>query len=217
MEVLNRIVESLCRRQGSANGRHLIIGLGNPGGEHARNRHNVGFLLIDQLAREHDIAWQRKRSLHALLGEGAIGGHPVVLAKPLTYMNDSGRSIGAISRWYKISPVCVLVIHDDLDLPIGRIRLRAGGSSGGHRGVQSAAAALGSEGFARFRVGIGRPGRGDPVDYVLGDLSRDEEQVICAASDWVSEIVRCYLDEGIAQAMNAYNGRQLIPDASRLS
>ncbi|MHB1296132.1 MAG: aminoacyl-tRNA hydrolase [Anaerolineae bacterium] len=183
---------------------YLIVGLGNPGREYAKTRHNVGFQCVDALAEAHQIALGKKRFC-AVFGEGRIGEHRVILARPLTFMNESGRAVGPLAHWYKIPPTQVLVIHDDLDLPLGRIRLRPGGSSGGHRGVASVIETLGTGDFPRLRIGIGRPELGDPVDYVLGAPSKDQEPVMRAALDRVLEIVPYYLDQGVQQAMNAYN------------
>ena len=184
--------------------RVLIAGLGNPGPKYAGNRHNVGFQAIDRLARLHDISLRRRR-FKARLGEGHIGAHPVVLAQPLTFMNNSGDAVGPLSRWYKIPPERVLVIHDDLDLPLGRLRLRPHGSSGGHNGMRSIIRSLGTDQYPRLRIGVGRPQRGDPIDYVLTDFDPDEEPLMQAVLDRVDEIVRCVLDQGVNEAMNTFN------------
>lgn len=190
--------------------RFLILGLGNPGPKYAGNRHNVGFRCLEYLAKRHGIAVRRKRH-HALIGEGHIGPHAVVLAMPQTFMNDSGRAVVALSRWYKVPAQNILVIYDDLDLPLAKLRLRRGGSSGGHKGVQSIIVALGTQDFPRLRVGIGRPTHGDPIDYVLHDFDADQEPLIERACKWAEEIVRTWLDKGIQEAMNEYNGRDLVP------
>ncbi|MHB0856600.1 MAG: aminoacyl-tRNA hydrolase [Anaerolineae bacterium] len=182
----------------------LIVGLGNPGREYAKTRHNVGYQSVDVLAEAHQIALAKKR-FSAVLGEGSISGHRVILAKPLTFMNDSGRAVAPLARWYKIPPAQVLVIYDDLDLPLGRIRLRPGGGSGGHRGVASIIENLGTGEFPRLRVGIGRPELGDPVDYVLGAPTKDQEPAMLAALDLIQEIVPCFLEHGVQHAMNTYN------------
>jgi PTH1 family peptidyl-tRNA hydrolase len=185
-------------------GRTLIVGLGNPGPQYATHRHNIGFQCVDHLAREHGIALHRRR-FKARLGEGHIGAHGVILAQPLTFMNSSGEAVGPLSRWYKVPPERILVIYDDLDLPLGRLRLRPYGSSGGHNGIKSIIAALGTEGFARLRVGIGRPERGDPIDYVLAPFAPDQRPVIEAVYARVDEMVRYLLEHGIGEAMNSYN------------
>ena len=130
-------------------------------------------------------------------------------------MNQSGKAVGPVAKRYKIAPEQILVIHDDLDLPLGRIRLRPRGGSGGHRGIKSIIAALGTQGFARLRVGIGRPTHGDPVDYVLSDFGRDQDAVIASVAELVVDVVRCYLREGLATAMNVHNGER--PDLSRVT
>jgi PTH1 family peptidyl-tRNA hydrolase len=180
------------------------VGLGNPGPRYAKTRHNIGFMCIDYLAQEYDISVKRKR-FKALLGEGRIGAQRVVLAKPLTFMNDSGQAVSPISRWYKVPPERILIIHDDLDLPLGKIRLRPSGSAAGHHGMESIIAELGTSAFPRLRIGIGRPERGDPIDYVLGDFSRDQEATIRATLELVGRLIPMYLDEGITKAMNEFN------------
>ena len=188
-----------------ANSLWLIVGLGNPEKRHAGNRHNVGFRAIDHLAEYYGIRCSRKR-YRALYGEGKIGEQRVVLAKPQTYMNLSGVSVGPMSGVFRVRPERVLVIHDDLDLPLGRIRLRAGGSGGGHRGIASLIEHLGTPEFPRLRIGIGRPVHGDPSDYVLDDFDAEQAPEIAQALALVPEIVASVLQEGIRQAMNRYNG-----------
>ena len=194
----------LHREASSAPPLYLIVGLGNPGEEYARNRHNIGFQCIDHLAGARGIPFQLKR-FNALLGEGQIGPRRVLMAKPLTFMNDSGKAVGNILRGYRIPLERVLVIHDDLDLPLGRIRLRASSGSGGHKGVTSIIAELGTRCFARLRVGIGRPTVGDSVQYVLSDFSADQQPVVKDIYPLVERAALCFLEEGIHEAMNAYN------------
>jgi len=186
-------------------GPFLIVGLGNPGPRYERNRHNIGFQCLDRLASEHHISVTRKR-FRALVGEGQIAGRRAVLLKPQTFMNDSGLAVAPAVRWYNIPPERILVIYDDLDLPLGKLRLRPGGSSGGHHGIESIIAELGSPDFIRARVGIGRPERGDPVDYVLGDFGAEQEPVIEETRHLVARAVVSVLEEGIDAAMNRYNG-----------
>jgi PTH1 family peptidyl-tRNA hydrolase len=193
---------------------HLIVGLGNPGKEYARNRHNAGFQCLDRLAQAYGIELRRHR-FKAAFGDGRIGDRRVILAKPLTFMNESGQAVAPLSRWHKIAPENILVIHDDLDLPLGKVRLRPNGSSGGHKGINSIIAELGTRDFARLRIGIGRPERGDPIDYVLGDFGRDQESIIAATYELVERVVLCFLQGGVAEAMNAFNnGGQDRPPAS---
>lgn len=189
----------------------LLIGLGNPGQRYRMTRHNIGFRCIDHLARLNAITISRKR-FSALIGEGVIAGKRVILAKPQTFMNDSGKAVQPICHWYKIVPERVLVIYDDLDLPVGRVRLRAGGSSGGHRGIQSIITETGSSAFNRLRIGIGRP-IGDAVDHVLNGFSADEEVVMGRVLEQIAPIVECCLQDGITAAMNRYNNLNLAADA----
>lgn len=185
----------------------LIVGLGNPGSEYAGHRHNIGFRCIDHLAGQHAIALNKKR-FKAEYGEGWLCGRRVVLAKPQTFMNDSGAAVAPLERWYKVPPERILVIHDDLDLPFGRIRIRPGGGSGGHNGIKSIIAALGTQAFPRIRVGIGRPQRGDPVDYVLNDFDREQAPFVPEICAQVARAIEAFLTHGIHEAMNLYNGQK---------
>jgi PTH1 family peptidyl-tRNA hydrolase len=154
----------------------LVVGLGNPGREYARHRHNVGWMVVDELARRHGASWKGKFS--GQLAEIRVDEHRVALLKPETYMNESGRSVGAAARFYKLEPDAVLVVHDEIDLELGRLQARRGGGLAGHNGLRSIASHLGSQDFLRLRVGVGRPGRGDqrrPADHVLSSFSPDED------------------------------------------
>ena len=188
----------------------LIVGLGNPGKEYANNRHNIGFLCLNRLAKQYRIEFDRKQG-KARIGTGSIAGTPVVLAKPQTYMNASGQSVFLLMQKYHVSPEDLVVIHDDMDLPLGKIRLRKGSSSGGHRGAASIISELGSQDFIRLRVGIGRPPAEDDsgnrcvVDYVLGDFLPDEQPQIEEVIRRVCDAVVCLLTEGLAAAMNKFN------------
>jgi PTH1 family peptidyl-tRNA hydrolase len=184
---------------------YLVVGLGNPGERYRNNRHNIGFRCVERLAREHGIVLNKKR-FKAVWGQGQIAGQSVILAMPQTYMNDSGLAVQPLSRWFKIPPERIMVVYDDLDLPTGRVRLRPGGSSGGHRGVESIIAALGVRTFNRLRIGIGRPEYGDPIDYVLNDISREQEPLLLAACDVAADAIACFLTHGIREAMNQFNG-----------
>ena len=188
---------------------YLIVGLGNPGPEYADNRHNIGFQCIDRLARASAIRLAERKRQNALVGKGEVEGHPLILAKPLTFMNESGQAVQRVSHWYKVPAERILVIHDDLDLPVGRIRLRPGGSSGGHKGVLSTIEALGTKEFARLRIGIGRPEWGEPADYVLNNFGPEQEEVMDIIRDWIVDLVPLLLKEGIEEAMNVFNGRQV--------
>lgn len=183
----------------------MIVGLGNPGRTYAHSRHNIGFRCINHLGKTHGIS-TKQRQCQAQLGSGRIDGAEVVLAKPGTFMNLSGKSVKSLMGRFRITLGDVMVIHDDLDLPLGKIRLSQGGSSGGHKGIESIISCLGSREFLRIRAGIGRPPEGgDPIDYVLGDFSPQEKPVVEDAIARVSEAVLCLLTEGTAAAMNKYN------------
>lgn len=182
----------------------LIVGLGNPGARYERTRHNVGYWCIDRLGQTWGPSRERRR-FKGLLSELRLDGRRLILLKPQTFMNDSGDAAAASVRWYKVSPSHLLVIHDDLDLPVGRMRVRAGGSSGGHRGVDSIIERLGDDGFVRLRIGIGRPAD-DAVDHVLSPFSPEELTVIERIVGAVPDVVSCILENGVAEAMNRYNG-----------
>jgi PTH1 family peptidyl-tRNA hydrolase len=182
----------------------LIIGLGNPGRKYAGNRHNVGFQCLDRLAEAWGLSFSRQKH-KALLTQGEIAGLKVILAKPQTFMNLSGEAVERLAWFYKVSPKDILVIYDDLDLPVGKIRLRPEGGSGGHKGMKSIIEHLGTNGFCRLRVGIGRPPHGDPVDYVLGDFAPAERIAMDRACERVVSAVELWLAEGIVVAMNKYN------------
>ena len=182
----------------------LVAGLGNPGREHARNRHNVGHLVVDELARRHGGAWRGK--FNGRLAEVRIDGHKVALLKPETYMNDSGRSVKAAMQFFKLQPDSVLVVHDESDLPLARLQARLGGGTAGHNGVRSVAKQLGTPDFLRLRVGVGRPGRGDPrdlADWVLADFEphEDAEAIVARAADAVEALDT----DGLEEAQRRFN------------
>ena len=192
----------------------LIVGLGNPGKAYAGNRHNIGFRCINSLARLHAIS-TKQRQCQAQVGTGQIAGTLVVLAKPRTYMNLSGKSLKSLMQRFRAGPDDIVVIHDDLDLPLGKIRLYQGGGSGGHKGLESIISCLESRDFLRIRVGIGRPSEGDdPVDYVLGNFTPAEEKVIAETVTRVSQAIACLLEEGVQAAMNSFNQRGPAPESS---
>lgn len=183
----------------------LIVGLGNPGPEYASHRHNTGFQCLDRLARAHGLAFTRQ-AFRARLAQGEIRGVRVLLARPLTYMNLSGQAVGPLVRHYGFLLPDLLVIYDDMDLPLGTVRLRPRGGAGGHKGIRSIIEALGSQDFPRLRVGIGRPPAGeDPVDYVLSDFTSEERAVMEGVYERVLVTVECWLTEGIVEAMGRYN------------
>jgi PTH1 family peptidyl-tRNA hydrolase len=185
----------------------LIAGLGNPGREYAQTRHNIGFQVVSRLAEKHGLNFSRVQN-QAILATGRIGGARVVLAKPQTWMNDSGRAVGPLVRFYKVELTRLLIVYDDLDRPSGSLRLRSEGGHGGHNGMRSIITRLGTQEFARLRIGIGRPpGRMDPAAFVLQPFSRDEESLMDTARDRAVESIECFLAEGIVAAMNQFNAR----------
>jgi PTH1 family peptidyl-tRNA hydrolase len=178
------------RRQGSSLDL-LVAGLGNPGREYARNRHNVGYMVVDELARRHGGRWRSKFS--GQVAEIRLDEHKVALLKPETYMNESGRSVGAAARFFKVAPDSVLVVHDDGDLELGRLQARLGGGLAGHNGLRSIAQHLQTPDFLRLRIGVGRPERGDRrplADYVLSDFEPhdDADALIARAADAVEQL-----------------------------
>ncbi|HEY8315527.1 MAG TPA: aminoacyl-tRNA hydrolase [Gaiellaceae bacterium] len=193
------------RRQGSSLDL-LVVGLGNPGREFARHRHNVGHLVVDELARRHGGSWKSKFS--GQIAEIRLDGHKVALLKPETYMNDSGAAVGAAARFYKLEPSEVLVVHDEGDFDLGRLELKVGGGLSGHNGLRSIAQHLKTRDFLRLRVGVGRPERGDPrplADYVLSNFEPHDEAdtLIARAADAVEQLDA----DGIEQAQRAVNRR----------
>src|SRR4051812_37479219 len=184
----------------------LVVGLGNPGREYAGHRHNVGWMVVDELARRHGGSWKGKFS--GRIAEIRVDGHRVGLLKPETYMNDSGRSVGAAARFYKVEPDAVLVVHDEIDLDRGRLQARRDGGLAGHNGLRSIASHLRTQDFLRLRVGVGRPGRGDPrplADYVLSDFEPhdDAESLVWNAAQAVEKLDA----EGIERAQAVVNRR----------
>ncbi len=181
----------------------LVVGLGNPGPNYARTRHNVGFMVVDLLAERIGSAFKLHKKSGADVATGRLRGHPVVLARPRCYMNESGRQVGPLARFYSVPPGGMVVIHDDLDLDFGRIRLKCGGGEGGHNGLRSIATVLGSKDFQRVRFGIGRPpGRQDPAAFVLqafGVRERDEVPVICEQAADATELL---IELGLEPAQN---------------
>ena len=184
----------------------LIIGLGNPGREYRNNRHNIGFMLIDRLAvalNAQKVSMQSKAIVTSVLD----GVRKIILAKPQTYMNLSGRSVQGLINFYKLPLDRLLIAHDDLDLPYGTIRLRPGGGPGGQKGMASTIDYLGTNQFPRLRLGIGRPpGRMDPAAYVLQDFSREDVKVLPEILDRAAQAVQSYIQDGLDIAMNRFNG-----------
>lgn len=182
----------------------LIVGLGNTGRKYQRNRHNIGFMIVDRLAALHGIDVNRVQN-KTLVGNGRIANQSVILAKPQTMMNLSGDAVGPIANYYNIPPANVLVIYDELDLPLGTIRLREKGGAGGHNGMKSIINHLGND-FPRLRLGIGRPpGRMPPAAYVLQDFGKEDEPVVVELIDTAVKAVAAFLTDGINLAMSKYN------------
>ncbi len=203
MHLLNRFRSS--EAEASPEAAALIVGLGNPGREHVNNRHNVGFMAADRWAAAHAISFNKIQH-HAIIAMGRSGERRIIAAKPQTYMNDSGRAVGALLRFYKIPVEQLLVIFDDLDLPFGALRLRADGGAGGHNGMRSIIQHLGGNRFARLRFGIGRPpGRMDPAAFVLQDFNRDEAAALDSLLDRAEQAIDTFLSAGITTAMNQFN------------
>jgi PTH1 family peptidyl-tRNA hydrolase len=179
----------------------LVAGLGNPGAEYAQTRHNVGFAVVDLLAAQLGVSWEKSSKwdlLSAKTGEA-------LLVKPLSYMNRSGHSLFAIAQFYKIAPEEILVVLDDLDLPLGRLRIRLSGGPGGHNGLESIIVQFGTEEIPRLRIGIGAPPPEGAVDYVLSRFFEEEKPVVRSTIERAAEAVKCAIDNGLVSAMNTFN------------
>lgn len=193
----------------------LIVGLGNPGAKYDRTRHNIGFDIVDALARTWQISLSENRKFQGFFGEGiGSGSTKIRLLKPLTYMNKSGQSIRAVVDWYKLPPESVLVIYDDMDLPVGKLRLRLSGSAGGHNGMKSTIAHLGTQAFPRLRVGIGsaketHPDK-DTVSHVLGHFSSSEAPIMAEVMELAVSAIELSLKQGVEKAMSLYNSRGVV-------
>ena len=185
----------------------LIVGLGNPGRDYVHNRHNIGFICLKHFAATQGIRITRNQC-QSQIGSGKLSGSALVLAKPQTYMNRSGEAVKALVKKYKVAPDNIIVIQDDLDLSSGKIRIRQGGSSAGHKGIESIITHLGSPDFARIRVGIGRPpeaSEADIIDFVLSNFTTDEWATMKQVIPQVSDAIHCLLTESLTTAMNKYN------------
>lgn len=184
--------------------RLLIVGLGNPGRKHAANRHNIGFMALNHFAEKHGVSMGRVQQ-RSLLGNGRLAGHPIILAKPQTYMNRSGETVGGLGRFYKIEPVDILVVYDELDLPFGSLRLRQKGGAGGHNGMRSVIQHIGND-FPRLRLGIGRPpGQMDPAAYVLQDFRSQELPLLDEVLDQAVAAIESFVQDGVDLAMTWHN------------
>ena len=186
---------------------HLIVGLGNPGADYAKTRHNAGFLLVEKLAAKWKTDWSNERKFVARIAKSERGGKRALLCEPQTFMNLSGETVGALINFYQLPLKQVLVAVDDADLPLGEIRLRKSGSSGGHHGLESIEQHLASREFARLRIGIGRKdGAREITNFVLGKFDLAENAVLEKVLVRASDQVECWLDNGIEKAMNQFNG-----------
>ncbi len=184
----------------------LIVGLGNPGPRYHHTRHNVGFAVVAELGRRHGVRAVSRGA--AIVGEGTIAGQRVALAEPTTMMNDSGRAVAQLRKRHNVwTPSDLLIVYDELDLPLGTVRVRSSGSAGGHNGMKSIIQAIGGQDFPRVRVGIGRPPPGqDPVEYVLGRFKPDERPIIDEAISTAADAIESWLENGIEETMNRFNG-----------
>jgi peptidyl-tRNA hydrolase, PTH1 family len=200
----SRIASLANKKQDNSSLDLLVVGLGNPGREHERDRHNVGWTVIDELARRTDARWRVKFS--GQLADVRLDGLRLALLKPETFMNDSGRSVAAASRFFKVEPESLLVLHDDVDLERGRLQARVGGGLAGHNGLRSLAQSLATQDFLRLRIGVGRPGRGDPrsvADYLLAPFEPEEDvgALVSRAADAVETLAR----EGLEKTQQSFN------------
>jgi PTH1 family peptidyl-tRNA hydrolase len=192
---------------------HLIAGLGNPGSEYADTRHNAGFLLVERLAERWGAAWRSEKRFSARLARATRSGGRVLLCQPLTFMNASGEAVRAITDYYRVAPGRLVVVVDDADLPVGELRLRSSGGSGGHHGLESVAQHLGGTGFARLRLGIGRQATGvrEITGHVLGRFSAAEQEWFGRVLTRACDQVECWLDAGVQKAMSQFNGTVTDP------
>ncbi|MRR53611.1 MAG: aminoacyl-tRNA hydrolase [Deltaproteobacteria bacterium] len=187
----------------------LIVGLGNPGARYQWTRHNAGFMVLDRLSHLAGISVAKKSS-SSLFGEGFWQGQRLILLKPQTFMNLSGRSVAEVARFHKIPGKDIIVVHDDLDISFGHVRLKKGGGHGGHNGLRSIIADFGDRDFLRLRIGIGRPVRGDVVDYVLNPFSPVEMKDLAAVLDGAVEILESLFSDGLEKTMSLHNNRDLL-------
>ena len=187
---------------------HMIVGLGNPGRQYEESKHNTGFRVVDELAKRWNVTlWQDK--MDALVAQTTVNGEKIILVKPQTYMNESGRAVGPLMNWYKLDPEDLIVVHDDMDIPAGTIRIRKKGSAGGHNGIKSILAHVGDEHFARVRIGIGRPLPGwTVVNHVLAGFPEEEQPKIREAIDYLIPAVECIVTHDVDMAMNQFNPKK---------
>ena len=189
----------------------LIVGLGNPGPKYSWTRHNAGFMVLDELSRRAGIPVSRK-TFSGLFGEGQYRGERLLLLKPQTFMNLSGRSVNPALHFHRLSLQDLIVIHDDLDIPFGRVKMKEGGGHAGHNGLRSLMQELGGGQFTRIRVGIGRTAQGDAADYVLSPFSRDEQTLLPRITEGTVDMLELLLAEGLPKAMSLCNNKDLLAD-----
>ena len=186
---------------------HLIVGLGNPGADYAKTRHNAGFLLVEKLAEQWQAGWTNERKFQARVARAECASKKVLLAEPQTFMNLSGEAVGALVKFYQLPLEKILVVVDDADLPLDEIRLRPGGGTGGHHGLESVTQHLGSKDFARLRIGIGRKNEAREITgHVLGKFGADESALLEKVLERAANQMACWLDAGLQKAMNQFNG-----------
>lgn len=186
---------------------HLIVGLGNPGAEYARTRHNAGFMLVERLAEEWKSGWANERKFMARIAKAEQRGQKILLCEPQTFMNLSGEAVGALVKFYQLPLANVVVVVDDADLPFGEIRLRPGGGSGGHHGLESVTQHLGSGEYARLRIGIGRKNEAREITgHVLGRFDSGEQELLDKVLSRAAGQLKCWLNDGLQKAMSQYNG-----------
>ncbi len=186
---------------------HLIVGLGNPGADYAKTRHNAGFLLVEKLAAQWQAGWNSERKFVARMAKADCGEKKVLLCEPQTFMNLSGEAVAAVQQFYQLPLANILVVVDDADLPLGEIRLRPGGGSGGHHGLESVAQHLGSKAYARLRIGIGRKNEARQITgHVLGKFSAEENALLEKVLERAAGQLECWVTAGLQKAMNQFNG-----------
>ncbi len=193
----------------------LIVGLGNPGTKYDRTRHNIGFDLVDQLAKRWQIPVSDQKRFQGQVGEGWVERQKIVLLKPQTFMNLSGQSVRSVLDWYKLKPTEVLVLYDDLDLPLGKLRIRLTGSAGGHNGMKSIISHLGTPTFPRLRMGIGKS-QDETISHVLGKFSTAESSIVAEILQLAVDAVDLSVSAGVEKSMNKYNSRSVLVEADPL-
>lgn len=188
----------------------LIVGLGNPGDSYQGTRHNIGFQALDALAAAHQLSFSESK-WQSKIARGTLWGQPVILVKPETYMNESGRAVGQIAAYYRILPQDIIVLHDDLDLDLARIKVVCSRGAGGHNGILSLIAHLGSRDFVRIRLGIGRPGPSVPVkNFVLARFLPEEQSIVGAQMDTIFEVIHVVMEKGLLAAMSMINSKKIV-------